>query len=144
MTRRVAHAAQISALVLALVLVPAALAAKGGKPGAGGGATGSTIGLAPLVQDSNGDGMPNHADVVTFNVSTATTEPFVNVRCYRNGVLMLNTWQGYFDGALNTSRDFALSSGVWSSGAADCTASLNRYARNKWNVLATTRFHVYA
>jgi hypothetical protein len=33
MTRRAAHAAQIGALVLALALVPAGLAAKGGRGG---------------------------------------------------------------------------------------------------------------
>ena len=147
MTRRVAHAAQIGALVLALALVPAALAARGGNGGgkpSGGGGSGSSIHLAPLVYDANGDGLPNHADVVTFNVSTAATEPFVNVRCYQNGALALNSWRGYFDGALDSSRDFALGSGAWPSGAADCTANVKVYAHNKWNVLATTSFHVDA
>lgn len=148
MKHRVAQVAFIAALVVALVLTPAALAARGGNGGgkpSGGGGSGSSIHLAPLVYDANGDGLPNHADVVTFNVSTtATTEPFVNVRCYQNGVLVLNSWQGYFDGALNSSRDFQLGSGAWPSGAADCTANVNRYARNKWNVLATTSFHVNA
>jgi hypothetical protein len=38
MTRRIAHAAQIVAVILALALVPAALAGKpGSKPGGGGG-----------------------------------------------------------------------------------------------------------
>lgn len=148
MTRRVAHAAHIGALVLALALVPAAIAAKGGNGGGkpnGGSTSGSSIQLAPLVYDANGNSLPNHGDVVTFNVSTtATTEPFVNVRCYQNGALVLNSWQGYFDGALNDSRDFPLGSGGWPSGAADCTANVDVYARNKWNVLATTSFHVDA
>jgi hypothetical protein len=145
MNKRVAHVASIAILAFALLLTPAALAAKGrggGKP-SGGSTSGSSIRLAPLVFDANGNGLPNHADVVTFNVSTtATFEPFVNVRCYQNGALVLNSWQGYFEGALNSSRDFTLGSGAWPSGAADCTASLDRYARNKWNVLATTSFHV--
>ena len=45
MTRRIAHAAQIGALVLALALVPAALAAKGGD--GGGGATSSCTQVRP-------------------------------------------------------------------------------------------------
>lgn len=147
MNKRVAHVASIAILVFALFLTPSALAAKGrggGKPN-GGSTSGSSIRLSPLVFDANGNGLVNHGDVVTFNIfTTATTEPFVNVRCYQNGVLVLNSWQGYFDGALNSSRDFVLSSGAWTSGAADCTANLDRYARNKWNVLATTSFHVDA
>jgi hypothetical protein len=147
MNKRVAHVASIAILAFALILTPAALAAKGrgdGKP-SGGSTSGSSIRLAPLVLDANSNGLPNHGDVVTFNISTtATTEPFVNVRCYRNGALALNSWRGYFDGALDTSRDFVLGSGAWPSGAADCTAKLEKYARNKWNVLATTSFHVGA
>ena len=46
----------------------------------------SSINLAPLVYDANGNGLPNHGDVLLFNVSTtATTEPWVNLRCYQNG-----------------------------------------------------------
>ena len=146
MKHRVAHVASVVAIVLAIGLTPAAIAAKsgggGGKP-SGGSTSGSSIRLAPLVFDANSNGLPNHGDVVTFNVSTAATEPFVNVRCYQNGALALNSWRGYFDGSLDTSRDFVLGSGAWPSGAADCTAKLERYARNKWNVLATTSFHVY-
>jgi hypothetical protein len=146
MRRRIAHAAQIGALVLALALVPAALAAKGGGgPKGGGGTSGSSsIKLAPLVVDRNSDGLTNFLDVVTFNVSTtATTEPYVNLLCYQNGVLVLNGWQGYFDGALNSSRDFGLGSGAWQSGAADCTAYLVMYnTRHGWSRLTSTSFHV--
>jgi hypothetical protein len=46
MNRRIAHAAQIVALVLALAVVPAAVAAKGGA-GAGGSGGGATISFNP-------------------------------------------------------------------------------------------------
>jgi len=46
MNRRIAHAAQIVAFVLALALVPAALAAAGGGPRGGGGSTTSSSALA--------------------------------------------------------------------------------------------------
>jgi hypothetical protein len=51
MTRRIAHAARIGALVLALTLVPAALAAKGGD--GGGGATSSCTASAPRTSIDN-------------------------------------------------------------------------------------------
>jgi hypothetical protein len=51
MTRRIAHAARIGALVLALTLVPAALAAKGGD--GGGGATSSCTASAPRASIDN-------------------------------------------------------------------------------------------
>jgi hypothetical protein len=51
MTRRIAHAARIGALVLALTLVPAALAAKGGD--GGGGSTSSCTPSAPRASIDN-------------------------------------------------------------------------------------------
>jgi hypothetical protein len=57
--------------------------------------------------------------------------------------LVLNGWQGYFDGALNSSRDFGLGSGVWQSGAADCTAYVVMYTtKHGWSRLTSTSFHV--
>ncbi|HET8652019.1 MAG TPA: hypothetical protein VFM13_05560 [Gaiellaceae bacterium] len=141
------HAASVSVLVLVLVLVPAALAAKGGGGKPGGSTSGSSISLAaPLVYDGNGDGLPNHGDVVLFTVSTtATTQPFVNLRCYQNGALVLNHWNGYFEGAFNYNRNFGLASSAWQGGAAACTATLNKANRNgSWTQLASTSFHVDA
>jgi hypothetical protein len=142
MTRRIAHAAQIVAVVLALALVPAALAAKGG----GGGTTGGgTISLAPLVYDANGDGLPNWGDVVTFNVSTtATTTPFVNLNCYQNGALVASGMKGFWDGSIDVNWNFGLSSPTWKSGAADCVASLEMQTKRGWAQLASTSFHVNA
>jgi hypothetical protein len=144
MNRRIAHTAQIAAFVLALVLVPIALAAKGGGQ-AGGGKNGGTSSItlhSPLVYDANGNGLPNHGDMVVFDVSTtATTQPFVNLQCFQNGVMIANGWAGYFDGALNTSRNFGLNAAGW-QGAADCTAWLDMSTRQGWRQLASTSFHV--
>jgi hypothetical protein len=145
MNRRIAHATQIAALVLVLVAVPIAFAAKGGRGGGGG--TNGTISLhTPLVYDATGDGVINHGDVVVFDISTtSTTQPWVNVRCYQNGAMVYNAWNGYFAGALNYNWDFGLASGAWQSGAADCTAYLDMAnGRNGWTQLATTTFHVEA
>jgi hypothetical protein len=149
MNRRIAHAAQIVALALALALVPAALAARGGgggKPGGSGGTTGSgSISLAaPLVNDANGNGLPNWNDTVTFNISTtATSQPYVNLLCSGTGV-SYNSWRGYFAGSLDTNWNFVLSSGGWTSGAADCTAYLGMYTKQGFQRLASTNFHVDA
>lgn len=144
MTTRIVHAAQICAVVLALSSVPA-LAAKGGRSG-GGGTSSSSISLAPLVYDANGNGLPNYGDVVLFNISTTeTTQPWVNVTCYRDGATIYNAWNGYFDGALNYNWNFGLSSGAWQGGAADCTAYLDKAnGRNGWTQLASMSFHVDA
>jgi hypothetical protein len=142
-THRIAHAAQLASLILVVALVPAAFAAKGGNGGRTSGT--SSIKLAGLVVDQNSDGLPNFGDVVTFDVSTtATTEPYVNLQCFQNGGLVLNGWQGYFDWALNTSRNFGLGSGVWHSGAATCTANLEMYSNNRWRAIASTSFNVGA
>jgi len=133
---------------LSLTFVPAAFAAKGGghnTSGGGGGASGtSSISGPVMVNDVNGNGLPNYGDTVTFNVSTtATTEPFVNLICYQNGVLVYNTWRGFFHESLDTNWNFPLGSGGWTSGAADCTAKLGMYVSGtKYKVLASSSFHV--
>ena len=140
-----AEALIIVILVFGLLAVPV-FAAKGGGQGGGGkpsgGGTG-TISLATLVYDANADGLPNWGDTVTFDISqTATTQPFVNLKCYQDGVLVASGSQGYFDGALNSSRDFGLSAGTWQGGAAECTAWLDMYTRQGWSHLGSTAFHV--
>jgi hypothetical protein len=138
----------VVALVLVLALAPIAFAAKGGggghKPGGGGSGGTGTISLAsPLVYDANGNGLPNWGDTVSFNVSTtATTQPYVDLQCFQNGVLVAEGWRGYFDGSLDT-RDFGLSAPQWTSGAADCTAYLDMTnSKGGMTRLGSTSFHV--
>ena len=127
------------AVVLSLALVPAALA---GKPGGGGGGS-STITGPVMVIDTNGNGSANFGDTVTFNESTtATSQPYVNLLCYQSGVLVMNSWNGFFDQALNPTRNFALYSPSWQSGAADCTAWLDMYTKRGTAQLASVSFHV--
>jgi len=118
-------------------------AAGGGKHGGGGNTTGGsgTISLAsPLVVDRNGNGTPNWGDVVRFNVSTtSTTQPWVTLKCYVGGSLVATGTEGYFAGSLDDGN-FGLYSPLWSSGAADCTASVT----NGSSVLGSTSFHVDA
>ena len=42
---------------------------------------------------------PQFGQTITFNVSTtATSNPFVNVNCYQNGALVMNSWSAFFPG----------------------------------------------
>jgi hypothetical protein len=133
----------LTAAFLALALVPAALAGKG-KPG-GGGTTGGSAGITGpvMVVDKNGDGLPNWGDTVRFNVSTNLTQPYVNLKCYQNGVLVAEGWRGYFSGSLDT-PNFGLYAGSWMGGAADCTAYVDNSTRRGMQQLASMSFHVYA
>jgi hypothetical protein len=146
---RIAHAAAF--LVLALTLVPVALAGKGGgsKPtggGGGGGSTGGGSGLTGpvMVTDLNGNGSPNWGDTITFNVSTSATWPSVEVDCSQNGVLVYEGIVGFYP-TYAWSRDFTLQSSLWTGGAADCTARLYTTGRNgSQQTLATLSFPVGA
>jgi hypothetical protein len=141
-TQAILEGALIATLVVGL-MAGTALAGKpaagggGGKHGGGSGG-GGTIALV-MVTGADGNGTPNYADVVTFSISTtATTQPWVNLVCSQNGVIVAQGWNGYFVGSI-TGRNFGLYSGQWTSGAADCTAYLTTPT---WSRLASTSFHV--
>jgi hypothetical protein len=87
---------------------------------------------------------PRFGQTITFNVSTtATSNPFVNLNCYQNGVLVMNSWSAFFAGGTN--QNFGLYSPSWQSGAANCQADLGMLTSNgKWKVLASTSFSVSA
>lgn len=135
--RKITAAAFISLLVVALIAVPA-LAGKGGKGGGkpprGGGGTGT---LAMVMVDP-ADTVTNHGDWVTFTISTSEPEPWVNLKCFQDGTLVAEGWNGYFERSL-TGRNFGLYSPSWPSGAADCTAYLTT---PQHAILGSTSFHV--
>jgi hypothetical protein len=140
MTRRIARAAQIGALVLALVLVPAALAAKGGG-GSGGSTTGSST-MSLVLMD--GATQPAHYGRITFDVSTtATATPSVGLRCYQGTNWVYDAYVGYFPGYL-FEKWFTLKSNYWVDGvAATCDARLfYNDRRGRQIVLATMSFPV--
>ena len=132
--------AAVVALVLALMIVPAALAAKGGKP-AGGGSTASVN----LVVLGSTDGQPHWGQQVTFTVSTtATDRPFVGLQCYQGGARVYSMSAGFFADYPFT-KTYTLSSSYWTSGAADCTATLYYFTSNgRERTLKTMSFRVYA
>jgi hypothetical protein len=144
MLRRIAFAMSFAA---ALALAGVAYAANG----VGSNKTSSSSISPPIVVSAGAPATaptstttPQFGDTVTFEVSTtATTTPFVNLNCYQNGALVAQGWATFFVGGAPGS--FGLSSPIWKSGAADCTADLGMYLNNsKWKVLASTSFHVDA
>jgi hypothetical protein len=144
----------LSVAALALVLVPASgLAAKGGngsaqggggggKPGGGGG---GSIALV-MVEDANGNGSPNWSDTVSFNVSTsATSAPELKLTCYQNGEPAYWTQTAYYEGyPFPWTQLMELESGLWTGGAAECTAVLYYSGGRRTTTLATLSFHVDA
>jgi hypothetical protein len=101
--------------------------------------------LSPVLLNST-DGLPHWGQQVTFNVSTtATTEPNVSLNCYQNGSLVYGAVAGFYPSyPWPWTQIFTLSSPSWTSGAADCTASLYYFSGKKTVTLATLRFGVYA
>jgi hypothetical protein len=122
--------------LFALLLVPATFAAKGGggggggKPGGGGGKPGggSSTGSLTLVMvsDQNANGSPNWNDTVTFTVSTTNAYPYVSVRCYKGTTLVYAADAGFYASyPWPGSQMMPLYSPSWTSGAADCTTTLD-------------------
>lgn len=131
---RFALLAAVAALFLASA--PAANAARGGK---GGKPSGGGTGTISLVLVNSSDGLAHWGQKVTFNVSTtATSQPWVNLKCYQNGTQVSEGWEGFFAGSLDDGI-FGLYSSSWTSGAGDCTAYLTN---PQWTVLGSTSFHV--
>jgi hypothetical protein len=128
-------------VVLVLAVAPAALA---GKPG--GGTTGGTGGTISLVQMDSPDGLSHFGRHVTFNVSTtATSMPWVEVKCFVGGTLVYDMSNGIFPTSLG--EIFTLGpTPLWQGGDADCTAYLQNLTggrRGTAQTLATMSFHVY-
>jgi hypothetical protein len=130
------------AVLVALVLVPAALAAKGGN-----GTKGSDPSLTLVVLGSAPTGaaatQPQWGQQVTFDVvkDASSSWSSVGVECVQNGAPVYRQALPYPFGDLT----FTLSGYWWTGGAADCTATLSAEGNNgKWTTLATTSFHVNA
>lgn len=132
------------ALLVVGLMAGSVFAAKGGqgKPGGGDSSGGGTLAVV-MVSDQNGDGSPNWNDQVTFDVSTtATDKPWVKLNCYQSGTWVSTSTAGFFP-AYPWAPNFTLASGGWTSGAADCTATLYLVTSNgRSKTLATLGFHV--
>jgi hypothetical protein len=141
-TRNVFIAALLVAVALAVV--PAALAGKGGN---GGGKAGQneSRGSFSLVPLNSADGLPHWGQQVTFSVTSSATYDFVTVMCYQGGAWVYGSSQNFGFGSA-TPQAFYLKSVAWTGGAADCNAELwaSTSSGTYQQTLATTSFHVYA
>jgi hypothetical protein len=117
----------------------------GGKPGGGGSSSGGSLTWV-MVTDINQDRLPNFRDTVTFAVqTTATAYPWVTLRCKQNGTSVYSASEGIF--ATSLGQNFTLGpTPLWTSGGADCTATLENwdsYSKNgSITVLASMSFPV--
>lgn len=135
----------VAAAAVALGIAPVAMA--GHKPGGGGGGTTGGSGTISLKLLDSPDGLAHFGNHATFTVSTtATTMPWVELKCYVGGTLVYDMSNGIFPTSLN--QIFTLGpTPLWSSGAADCTAYLQNLTGGRngsATTLGTTSFHVYA
>jgi len=132
-----------AALIAVLVLVPTALA---GKPGGGSGTGGSSSLSLVMFLDVTGNGLVNYGDTVTFIVSTtATSTPMVRTACTQNGAQVYYHEGGFYAGDPWAPYDqrFTMASSIWTSGAADCVATLYYNGRRGAQVdLKSISFHV--
>jgi hypothetical protein len=135
---RIAYVAAF--VVLALTLVPVALAGKGGGGSGGGGTTaggghkgggggtgttytGSFVGNNPLMVTDTGTAGVSFGDAVTFSVTDTATYYGVRVDCSQNGVQVWTQTEGFYVGWM-WGTTYWLTGGSWTSGAATCTATL--------------------
>lgn len=127
-----------SLVVLAASFAPTALAQGKGK-GKGNSAPSSYgITLQMVSADDNNDG-PNFGDSVRFNVSPIDNTPLITVLCYQGASLV------YAAGGYPADFTFVLASGAWTSGEAECTATVKTTVDGgKSNTLGTLSFHVGA
>jgi hypothetical protein len=92
-----------------------------------------------MVNDTNSPGV-SYGDTVTFNVSTSASYPSVELDCSQGGTLVYAHTAGFYP-SYGWSRDYTLSGGMWTGGAADCTATLYYTTKNGTNsTLATLSF----
>ena len=129
------------ALLVVGLMAGSVFAAPGGKgkPGGGGSGTGT---IAVVYMD--GATEAHFGARVTFTVSTtATAYPYVHLMCRQSGVLVAEGRQGFFPTALGNQWFYLGPTPAWQSGAADCTANLEKYTNKGWSVLGATTFHVF-
>ena len=135
--------ASVVAFLVALAVVPAASATGPSKP------TSSISLVLMAAPTATAPAPPYYGDTVTFNVSTtATTQPFVHLKCWQSKTLVLEGWQGFFDIALGSQQFNLGPTPAWQGGAATCTAYLENWdqysSKGKITVLASTTFDVSA
>jgi len=127
-------------LVSAVMLVAAATAFAGNNKNPSSSWIGlSAAGAAPAATPVAG------STVTIYEGTTATSQPFVHLRCYQNGTAVSEGWKAVFTPSTG-SATFTLASSAWQGGAASCAATLENWdsygTRGKVSTLASTTFDV--
>jgi opacity protein-like surface antigen len=96
--------------------------------------------------------LPSAGSQVTFDLQTAASEPWVSVACSQGGRSVYGQYWGFWTGyspstitsTMAANGVFTLSSALWSSGPASCTATLYTVSPKnfKQSTLATLPFTV--
>ena len=137
-------AAILAAGITALVITGAALAA---KPVTGSSQS-NTIKLVMLADDgarAAASAQPTFGDQITYELSTAATEPYVETSCFQNGTLVSKQSRGFFDGYYAGTQVFTLGpTSLWQGGAAKCQARLVVWVNGNARTLASMSFDVAA
>jgi hypothetical protein len=127
------------AAVAAIVLTAPAFAGKGGARGAGTDPS-STVTVSPGGPYVFGESVYTTTDVT---VPAGSTGPWIGLACYQNGVLVESGSHAGFSGGLGFNYPWVLGqTGLWTSGAGDCTVTVFHQSNNKIVTDATTSFHV--
>lgn len=126
------------------ILTQASFAAPPNK--GGGGSYSGTVTGPVLVTDTNSNGVANWGDTITFSVNSNYTAnsagPWVDMYCYQNGAFVYSQTAG-FGPDYPWAANYTLSSAYWTSGPANCTATLYYNAKNGRHVdMSTLKFDV--
>lgn len=123
-------------VMLSSSLAPVALAQGKGK-GKNGNTSAAAFGIVmSVVEDGNGDGLPNWNDHVKFDVGTSTEYPYISLNCYQG-----TSW--VYAAAYPATWTFQLATASWTGGEADCTATLyTTVDGRRTTTLATLAIHV--
>ncbi|HUR14201.1 MAG TPA: hypothetical protein VM097_06875, partial [Mycobacteriales bacterium] len=129
--RRVSRAVTIPVVTLAaLSLAAPAMAA---RP-SGGSSSGSSL---SVVVKTGPDQTPNFGETITFDVTSPVYKKWVDLYCYQGGATVYSQTAGFYP-EYPWAPDYGLSSAYWTSGAADCKATLyTTNSKGRQTVLAT-------
>jgi hypothetical protein len=121
--RTSASAAVLALLAISLIAAPTFAAKSAGGKGGGKTTTTGSISVV-MVSDLNRDGLPNHGDQITYDVSkVGVTNPFITTSCIQNGLNVLTTYAGYYPGYLwPGAQTITFNTELWTAGPATCTA----------------------
>jgi hypothetical protein len=131
--------------VTGTVLTYDSFAASAGKGGGGGSYSGKINGTT-FVEDTNSNGQVNWNDTITFSVTSnypaGGAGPWVDLYCYQNGNFAYSQTAG-FGTDYPWPANYKLASAYWTSGPANCTATLYSNGKNGRHInMGTYQFDV--